>query len=105
MKPENMVGKMCVDTHGRIGVVKSFREDSQGILYEGNRVFGGGPWRSRRPLILNGSDARNIEGKDSPAERPESPPERVEVSEPRLNLNDAPRARRRRSKKSTDDDT
>lgn len=101
MKPEDMIGKVCVCSHGRIGIVKSFRQDSQGILYEGERFFGGGAWQSRRPLILNGSDVSALRGEDR-AETPERPVERTEVSEPRLSLTDAPKARRKRSRPTTE---
>lgn len=109
MKPEEFIGRLCVCTHGKIGRVESYREDSQGVLYEGKRLFNGGRWQTRKPLILNGSDASNLEALDMSAtevsEAPATATEAVEVSEPRLKLTDAPMARRRRARKSTDDTT
>lgn len=100
MKPEDYIGKVCVCTHGKIGVVKDIRKDSQGFLYIGTRVLlKGRPWQTRSPVILDIEDADTIrKSLENAVEAPVSPVVKEEVADTLQTLQDAPVARRKRVK-------
>lgn len=98
MKPEEMVGRVCVCQKGKIGTIESFRVDSQGVLYEGTRLFSPARWASRKPIILNSADVAEITKTNNAPEAPVGRVERSEIHEGRMNLSDASTGRRKRSK-------